>query len=259
MHKSIPLTIWSLFVVVLIAFFSCTKESAGNEAASADGAGGSTARFTIAGDFLYVVDHHQLFSIQISDPHAPLLKTKTDVGMNIETIFPYQGNLFIGSSSSMYIYSLADPARPQRMAKADYSISMACDPVYVKDSVAYAALRVQLTGPCASRGSLGGSVLQVYNIKRVDQPVLVTVRDLVSPQGLGVKDDALYVCERENGLRIFDVSDPLNPVEDNQLTGETFYDVIPYGNILICQVAGGFRLYDTQEPLHPVLLSSLQN
>lgn len=250
----------ALFILLILVIpISCTKTGE-SLASNTTGAGGSTARFTIAGNYLYVVDHTSLKSFDITDPDHPVYKDITEVGLSIETIFPYQDKLFIGSSSSMYIYSLQDPARPQRLSKSEYTLTMACDPIYVKDSVAYAALRVQLTGPCSVRGALGNSSLQVYDIKDPAVPVLKNVMDLLSPQGLGVKDSALYVCEREQGLRIFNVSQPYFPIDLGLITGETFYDVIPYGNILIAQVAGGFRLYDiSANPLQPQLISSLQN
>lgn len=258
MKKSIHNIIVLSSLLALLVPLSCTKNGE-SLAASANGAGGSTARFTINGNFLYVVDHTSLKSFDISVPSNPVYKDKTEIGLNIETIFPFQDKLFIGSSSSMYIYSLQDPAKPLLLSKSDYTVSMACDPVFVKDSVAYAALRVQLTGPCSSR-LLGQSVLQIYNIKNPGQPILMGTAPLLSPQGLGVKGNALYVCEITNGLHLFDVTDPYVPVDKGLLTGETFYDVIPYGNILIAQVAGGFRLYDIgADPLQPQLLGTVMN
>lgn len=255
--KTINLLIIALLSMSL--FFQCTKDSTGNNlAADPRGAGGSTARFTIAGNFLYVVDQTSLKSFDITNPAKPVYKDKTEIGLNIETIFPYQDKLFIGSTSSMYIYSLTNPARPEKIARADYTISMACDPVVAKDSVAYAALRAELTGPCA-RG-FGNSSLMVYNIKNISSPLLLREINLQSPQGLGVKDSALYVCERANGLKVFNVLHAYNPVFVKQITTDTFYDVIPYGNILLCQVEGGFALYDIgANPLHPVYISKILN
>ncbi len=258
MKKSLHfILILGCFITLMIPV-SCTKDGESLNA-SQSGAGGSTARFTINGTFLYVVDHTSLKSFDISNPNQPVYKDKTEIGLNIETIFPFQGKLFIGSASSMYIYSLQNPAKPQLLSKSDYTVSMACDPIFVKDSVAFAALRVQLTGPCSNRG-LGGSVLQVYNIKNPSSPLLVTTRPLMTPQGLGAKDNALYVCEINFGLHIFDISNPYVPEDKGFISGDTFYDVIPYGNILIAQVAGGFRLYDIgTNPLQPQLLGSVMN
>ena len=237
--------------VIFILFNECTKESL-NAAANPTGAGGSTARFTIAGNYLYVVDHASLKSFLISDPLKPVFKSQVELGINIETIFPYEDKLFIGSSSSMYIYSLANPEMPQKLAKAEYTIRMSCDPVVAKDSVAFATLRA--SGPCGG----GMSALVVYNIKNISLPIHVNTYSLLSPFGLGVKDSALYVCLGQSGLQIFNVKQPYVPVLSTliNVTDKSFLDVIPYGNILICQMDSGFELYDIgSNPLKPVFLS----
>lgn len=239
----------------MLLYLQCSKEGAGgNAASSAQGAGGSTARFAIAGNYLYVVDNGSLKSFDITTADAPVFKSKTEIGINIETIFPYQDKLFIGSSFSMYIFSLADPARPVQLAKADYTIRMSCDPVVAKDSVAYATLRA--SGPCGG----GNSALVVYNIKNISEPRLVNTIGLSGPYGLGVKDSALYICDGQLGLKVFNVTNAYSPVFKKQITLNTFYDVIPYGNILICQVEGGYLLFDIgANPLDPVFISRLDN
>lgn len=249
-------TINTILIVILASFFinSCYKDSTNAAGNPQSGAGGSTARFTIAGNYLYVVDHTSLKSFDITNQSNPVFKSKIEIGINIETIFPYKDKLFIGSSSSMYIYSLTDPSKPARIAKATYTIRMACDPVIATDSVAYATLRA--TTNCGS----GPSALVVYNIKNISSPVLVKTVILSSPYGLGVKDSALYVCEGQGGLRVFNVRNAYNPQPVSTITGDTYYDVIPYGNILICQISNGFILYDIgANPLQPVLLSRILN
>lgn len=238
-------------IAIIFLFGHCNKES--NSAMSdSSGAGGSTARFTINGNYLYVVDHTSLKAFQISDPLHPVFKSKTDVGINIETIFPYGDKLFIGSSFSMYIFSLSDPDHPQQIAKADYQIRMSCDPVIARDSVAYATLRA--SGPCGG----AQSALVVYNTKNISSPVLTNTINLTAPYGLGMKEHALYVCEGNQGLRIFNITNAYAPAEVSGIGGETFYDVIPYGNILIGQVAGGFALYDIgTNPLQPAFISKI--
>jgi len=251
-------TLYHLIVVfILSTLISCTKEStSGNGGASATGAGGSTARFTIAGNYLYVVDNLSLKAFDISTNNSPVYKSKTDIGVNIETIFPYQDKLFIGSTSTMYIYSLIDPSKPERLGKAEYTIRMSCDPVVARDSVAYATLRA--SGPCGG----GQSALVVYNIKNISSPQLVRTISLFNPYGLGIKSNALYVCEGNSGLWIYNTTNAYDPVfvSNINVTGTIFYDVIPYGNILIAQVNDGFILYDIgTNPMQPVFLSRILN
>ena len=251
-------TFYHLIVIfALSALISCTKESASvNGASFATGAGGSTARFTIAGNYLYVVDNLSLKAFDISTNNSPVYKSKTDIGVNIETIFPYQDKLFIGSTSTMYIYSLADPSKPERIGKAEYTIRMSCDPVVAKDSVAYATLRAN--GPCGG----GQSALVVYNIKNVSSPQLMRTVSLSGPYGLGMKNNALYVCEASNGLWIYNITNAYDPafVSNIHVINTGFYDVIPYGNILIAQVNDGFILYDIgTNPMQPTFLSRISN
>lgn len=245
-----------LFFIVVISFLalnSCNKESTAGASAST-GAGGSTARFTIAGNNLYVVDNTSLKTFDISNPAvAPVLKSTTDVGVNVETIFPYQDKLFIGSSFSMHIFSLVNPEKPTRLAQADYIVRMSCDPVVAKDSTAYATLNA--TGPCGG----GGSQLVVYNIKDITRPLLQRTLPLNGPYGLGISDSALYVCDGVTGLNIYNIRNTYNPQLLRTVTGEIFYDVIPYGNILICQVNTGIALYDISNRHQPVYLSRILN
>ena len=220
------------------------------------GAGGSTARFTIAGNYLYVVDNLSLKSFDISSNTSAVYKSKTEIGINIETIFPYQDKLFIGSSSTMYIYSLSDPAKPTQLGKAEYTIRMACDPVVARDSVAYATLRS--TGRCGG----SASALVVYNIKNISSPQLMNTFFLTTPYGLGIKNNSLYVCEGPNGIRVFNITKAYDPVQVSEVraTNTIFYDVIPYGNILIAQVNDGFILYDIgTNPMQPAFLSRILN
>ncbi len=243
-----------LFIIAIATLsFSqgCTKEGAA-DASKASGAGGSTARFTIIGNYLYVVDNTKLKAFDISNPSAaPVLKSTTSVGINIETIFPYQDKLFIGSSFSMHIFSITNPENPVKLAQADYIVRMSCDPVVAKDSTAYATLNS--SGPCGG----GMSQLVVYNIKDITRPQLMTNLPLNGPYGLGISDNALYVCDGQTGLKVFNINYTYNPQLLRTITGDTFYDVIPYGNTLICQVSNGIVLYDISNRQQPVFVSRI--
>ena len=83
-------TLYNLIAIfILSALISCTKESTSANGAASTGAGGSTARFTIAGNYLYVVDHLSLKAFDISSNTTPVFKSKTEIGINVETIFPF--------------------------------------------------------------------------------------------------------------------------------------------------------------------------
>ncbi|HEU4859676.1 MAG TPA: hypothetical protein VFT15_07565, partial [Chitinophagaceae bacterium] len=65
-----------------------------------------------------------------------------------------------------------------------------------------------------------------------------------------------------NGIWIYNTTKAYDPVfvSNINVTGTSFYDVIPYGNILIAQVNDGFILYDIgTNPLQPTFLSRISN
>lgn len=236
-----------------IISFSCSKSSDSNASVNAggSGAGGSLARFAISGNYLYLVTYHTLTVYDITDAANPVKKTELNPGFDIETIFPYKDKLFLGAQTGMYIYSLANPANPVKEGSITHFRS--CDPVVSNDSLSYVTLR--------SFGNNCGNwrnVLNVYNIKDIKIPELVGTVDLKSPYGLGIKDKALYVCEGQNGLVLFDLANPIKPAKKKEFTGQTYYDVIPFGNVLIAYIDKGVCFFDISNPMDPVLLSTVK-
>src|SRR3712207_3538924 len=88
----------------LVLFYACSKESASAESNSV-GKGGSLARFTILGNYLYVADEYTIEVFDIRTPGYTTWKSSIPVGFGVETIFPYKDKLFIGSMDGMYIFS----------------------------------------------------------------------------------------------------------------------------------------------------------
>jgi hypothetical protein len=241
-----------LLLFTLIAVLaSCQK--AENAAYTSTGKGGSLARFTIVGNYLYTVDKENLKVFDITDGAQPVFKTTIPVGFEIETIFPFRDKLFIGSSSVVYIFSIDDPAKPKRLSEAiSPTVMRRCDPVVAKDSVAFATLRTN--GPC------GGvqSILAVYDIRDVSNPVQRASLPLLEPYGLGYFDNTLYICDKTQ-LVVCDISSPFEPRVINSIreANSSFIDVVPYNNLLVCWVTDGIIIYDITEKAKPVLVKKI--
>ncbi len=239
-----------LFVVFVVFLQGCEKspESTATEASS--GANGSMTRFITYNNFLYIVDHSSLRSYDISN-QTPVLKKTTSVGFNIETIFEYQGKLFIGSNDAIFIYGLSNPEQPSLISRFNYFIP-GKDPVVAIDSVAYSTTR-NLNG--------AGGNLNVVNIKNLNAPLSMGGVMMSSPYGLAINGNALYVCNGNNGLSIFDRSDVYRPVLSQEFTtlNETFYDLIVRGNIMVCYIKSGIVILDVSNPLQPIFISRLKN
>lgn len=248
-----------LTIIAIIFLFGCGKESTSTDStafATSGGKGGSLARFTVVGDYLYTVDRETLKVFDISNPQLPVLKRSVKAGFEIETIFPFKDKLFLGSTSVVYIFSLDDPSNPQKLSEAiSPNVMRRCDPVVAKDNVAYATLRSN--GPCGGTTS----ILAVYDITDVTKPVQKASIQIGEPYGLGYSGNTLYVCDRFYGFSIFDISNPYQPslLRSVKISYEevNFIDVIPYNNILVCWTSKGMTLYDISDPQNPLLIKQI--
>jgi hypothetical protein len=241
-----------MLLLSTIVFSACTKNGSGTNDISSNGnntgQGGSLARYTIVGRYLYTVDANNLNVFDLDAPNGPQLINKQNIGFAIETIFPFKDYLFIGSNSAMYIYSLSNPAQPQQLSETMHING--CDPVVANDSTAFLTIH----GGNACRSMI--NELQIYNIKNLQQPIWIKSVAMTHPLGLALNQQYLYVCDQEKGLYVMDVSNPEMPVIKNTINGEVFLDVIADANTqtLIAMLKDGIALYDMA---NPILLSKL--
>jgi hypothetical protein len=250
---------YSIIILFAITLFlgNCAKE--GSDAtfatnASTTGIGGSTARFTIIGNYLYTVDHKNLrvFDISNSANFSNALVNTVNVGFEIETIFPFKNRLFIGSTSVIHIFDISNPTTPVKLSTAiSESVMRRCDPVVAKDSVAYATLRTN--GPCGGTQS----VLATFDIKDIANPIQKFANNVQEPYGLGYADSTLYVCNRL-GLSVYSITNPLAPLYVRNIAPtEWFFDVIPNNNYLYAWIKKGVMIYDITNRRNPSLIKKI--
>lgn len=238
------------FVFFATILVSCEK-SGDSQSANSTGVGGSLAKFTIVGNYIYAVSSHYLYTVDISDATKPVNVGQSILNFDMETIYSYNNRLFIGSRTGLYIYSLDKPAVPILIGEAKHGRS--CDPVIANDSVSYSTLKGStFCGPATSG-------LYVYNVKNMSQPELKKTIPINEPIGLGMSDSALYVCCSNEGLKIYSIKDAYSPIEKKIISGYNFIDIIPYDNILICRVSDGIVLYDISNRLQPVFIKRISN
>jgi hypothetical protein len=219
--------------------FDVASESAARPATNrsdATGTGGSMARFTIVEPFLYALHDSYIQLVRIDDPVNPSLWSTVDVGWGIETIFPYGNYLFIGSTTGMFIYDNTDPENPTRLSAFAHVTS--CDPVVVQGDYAYVTLRA---------GSFcGGGVnrLDILDIADLTDPLMVESYSMQGPFGLGIDGSTLFVCDGVAGLKVYDVTDPMNIDLLAFETSNETYDVILIPPLAIVVGPDGLDQYD---------------
>lgn len=220
---------WLLAVLAIFAW-SCESQSADISAAapSGTGVGGSLARFTILGDYLYTVDNTSLITFDISAPEAPEKLDETVVTQGVETIFPLKDHLLLGTQRGMFIYKVNQSGLPAYVSQYEHIVS--CDPVVANQNYAYVTLRVS---ECREAAVGAANTLDVIDISNIENPNLVNSLSLDGPYGLGLDGNVLFVCEGSNGLRVFNLDDPTAPEQVNYLDDINAVDVIPLGGTLL--------------------------
>lgn len=183
------------------------------------GQGGSLARFKIVEDYLYAVDNHSINVFNIEDLENPKDLEDVYAGFDIETIFNKGNYLFLGSKSGMYIYDISTPQTPTFVS--EFQHGTACDPVVVDGDYAYVTLRGGNTCGATESG------LFIIDITTIANPILVKQYALDGPYGLGIKDNTLFVCDGNSGLKVYDKTDVNNLKEINHFKDIVTFDVIP--------------------------------
>ena len=225
-----------------IAFDGIRTLSSSGSGAPQTGVGGSMARFAITGDYLYAVDHRDLMTFDISATTSQKVHRQY-VGWLIETIFPYNNHLFIGSVNSMYIYDLSNPAAPYQLSV--FMHATACDPVVVEGNYAYVTLRSGENCPNIQ----GSDQLEVIDVRDLRNPKNVGIYKMINPHGLGIDNGRLFISEGRHGLKLMDATDPLNIKEVRHIKEIKTFDVIPLNGVLMVTGESGIIQYDyTQGP-----------
>ena len=188
-----------LLLLIPSLFVSCMDEGIFDSNSSS--VAGSTARFVIKGDYLYIVGDTNLMTLNIEDSTDVRIRSNQRVGWGIETLFSYDSLLFMGSTNGMYAYNLKRPAKPEMISMYEHITSY--DPVVVRGNYAFVTLR--------SGSNWWNSVdeLQVIDISQMDAPFEVATYPMTSPRGLAVTDSLLFVCDN-NALVVMDALDPVN-------------------------------------------------
>lgn len=230
-------------------FFSTATDGAAP--AVPQGVGGSMARFTIAGNYLYTVDNSDLHTFDVSSPASPSEVNLTTVGWNIETVFPNGDNLFIGSSNGMFIYSISNPSAPAFVS--NFAHANACDPVFVDGNFAYVTLRSGT--PCEGFNNQ----LDVVNISNPAQPTLAKTYQMDNPHGLSIANKTMFLCEGDNGLKVLDITDNMNIDQLKYYKDFATYDVIALPNNLLLVIGkDGFYQYDYSDVNNLQQLSKIE-
>jgi hypothetical protein len=220
---------------------------------NSQGISGSITKMTLVNDYLYVMESGVLIPFDISNPTNPISNNGISTWRNVETLFAYNTNIFMGTTTGMLIYNTTDPRSPQHISTVNHMT--ACDPVVVQDNYAYVTVR---SGGTSCMGEL--NQLDVIDISNIESPELKKSFQMKNPHGLGIDGTTLFICDGDAGLKVFDAANPLTSGDEliKKFGNIQATDIIPFNNIAIVIGDDGIYQYDYTNNEDLTLLSKIK-
>ena len=216
-----------------------------SSSSSPTGTAGSMAKMVLVGSQLYTIpERHSLQVVDLENASKPSKGANIYAGFDLETIYPFEDKLFLGSQEGVYIYDLSDPQHP--VSAGTFTHGRACDPVITDGDYAYVTLH--------EGTSCGGASneLDVVNVKDLSNPLLVKSLPMIKPMGLAKDGNLLFVCDGP-GVKVFNTSNPSALQLLTTLNTGTTYDVIASDKHLVVMSDKGLMQYGYDKPGIPLL------
>jgi len=118
-----------------------------------------------------------------------------------------------------YIHDITTPATPTLISEFEHGT--ACNPVIVDGDYAYVTLR----GGNGYGATESG--LFIIDISDITNPTLKEIYPMDGPYGLGIKDEKLFVCDGDSGLKVYDKTNIEDLVALNHFKNINTFDIIP--------------------------------
>lgn len=201
------------------------------------GVSGSMAQMVLISNYLYAItEPHSLGVINISNAAAPSVAGTISAGFDLQTIYPFEGKLFMGSAVGLFMYDVSDPENPVKLG--EFSHGRACDPVVTDGKFAYVTLRAGT--------ACGGSAneLNVINVENLLHPSLVKTYPMTSPAGLSKDGNLLFICDGKSGVKLYNAADPAHLRLLSQIDSKEPYDIIAGNNKALVVAKDGIHQYD---------------
>ncbi|MEY3577089.1 MAG: hypothetical protein RL394_672, partial [Bacteroidota bacterium] len=215
-----------------------------------NGTGGSMARFALSDDRMYTVDYTKLKVFNTAIPENPVYLKELNTGSwDIETIFPFGKNLFLGSMTGMHIFDISSKDNPFRTGS--FTHARVCDPVISDGKNAFVTLR--------NGSKCAGYInqLDVVDISDLSKPKLLKSYPMTNPHGLSKEGDVLIICEGADGVKFFNAADVNNIKQLAHVKGMHAFDVIALGRIAMVSAEDALYLIDFSVPSNPVVKGSV--
>jgi hypothetical protein len=218
-------------------------------AAGGNGQAGSLSRFALLNNYLYIANRFSISSIDVANPLQPIVKNAVSAGGEVETIYPFNSVLLLGTPVGMRIFGVANPAEPKYISGISHW--RGCDPVVAENNLAYVTIRGG--SPC------GGNLnqLDVIDISDVTNPILRKSYALQNPYGLGIYNGTLGICDGDAGFKLFDVTVTSNITQLSVTNTTKAFDVVMNNEVALLIGQDGLYQYNITNKQNPILISKI--
>ena len=102
--------------------------------------------------------------------------------------------------------------------------------------------------------------MDIIDISNIQNPTLISTTNTTHPHGLSVDNDHLYLCDGDDGLKVFDITNKQRLSQKFHESSTPAYDAITLPNSNVVMVVGkdGFYQYNTSNPSSLQLLSHME-
>lgn len=227
-------------------YFTTASSSSGG---TTNSTAGSMARFALMDNYMYTVGTTYMNLFNTTDASSPSFLKKIYIGENIETVFPFKDNLFIGSTGGLSIYSVAN--RDTAVLLSTYGHIQSCDPVITDGTYAYVTLY--------AGAKCGGTANQmdVVDVSRLTGLSLIKSYPFTQPKGLSKDGNLILLCDSGDGVKILDASDPNDIKVIKRIGGIDAYDIIAGDGIALVSATDGLYCIDYHTPSAATIVSKL--
>lgn len=238
------------FLFLITIFVSCTTDFGGQSAddTSAPSINGSYTTMLTVGNRLYAVSTEELTTYDITNRKSPEVIDRQSVGFQIESLYHYDQVLFIGSQSSLHIFSLDGSGVPERRSEtpyAEFDGAQPCDPVVSNGEKAFVTLSSDVIerSECGLRSVLINE-LRVYDVTDLENPSLEVIMEMDQPKGLSLDGNLLFIALKKDGALILDVSNVHDIKTIKHFPGFDAFDLIARNGTLLVVGPKQIHTYD---------------
>jgi hypothetical protein len=210
---------------------------------------GHISDIDIVGGFAYGADESGIRVINVTNPSSPDLSRTVQATRGANDVLVVGKYAYLADGASgLLIYNISDPSAPTLEGTADSGLIGTVSSVDVVGDYAYILNKAGNSG-----------WLQIYNIANKATPTLVGSERFVGldglPSNIDVAGNYAYLAAGDQGLQIFDISNPAQPVfkgEYSYSSGAEAWDVQVVGRYAMAAFGnGGFEVIDIADPAAP--------